>query len=203
MPRAVSTTSSSRIGLDFTAEVRRLCHDVVARLEEFAHVDMQRVGISLCRSRADGRHGLQATLTPLRFEGGARIGRRRGRQYRVERCLDESGRELFYVLSLYLPRFCENSWRDKLITVVHELWHISPQFDGDLRRFAGRCFAHGRSQRAYDAQVSRLVDRWLSASPPPELYGFLHHDFDELCRRHTTVHGTHYRLPKLIPVSAA
>jgi hypothetical protein len=86
---------------------------------------------------------------------------------------------------------------------VHELWHISPQFDGDLRRFAGRCFAHGRSQRAYDAQVSRLVDRWLSASPPPELYGFLHHDFDELCRRHTTVHGTHYRLPKLIPVSAA
>jgi predicted metallopeptidase len=174
----------------------------VARIDDLAHIDMARVGVSLCRSRAAGRHGLQATLTPLRFAGGARVSRRRGRHYRVERCLDQAGRELLYVLSLYLPRFCENPWREKLVTIVHELWHIGPRFDGDLRRFSGRCFAHGRSQRAYDEQVSRLAERWLAADPPAELLEFLRHDFDELCRRFTTVHGTHYRLPKLILVDA-
>lgn len=203
MPHGDSTSAGARVGLDFTAAVRRLCCDLVARVDELAHIDMERVGVSLCRSRADGRHGLQATLTPLRFAGGARIGRRRGRHYKVERCLDERGRELLYVLSLYLPRFCQNPPRDKLVTIAHELWHIGARFDGDLRRFSGRFFAHGRSQRAYDEQVSRLVDRWQQTNPPAGLQEFLRHDFDELCRRHTTVYGTHYRLPKLIPVDAA
>ena len=203
MARTGSTNPRAPLGLDFTAEVRRLCVDLTREIAELSHIEMRRVGVSLCRSRAEGRYGLQATLTPLRFEGGARVGRRRGRQYRVERCLDDEGLELLYVLSLYLPRFCQNPWREKLMTVVHELWHIGPQFNGDLRRFAGRCFAHGRSQRSFDAQVSRLVDSWLASHPAAESLEFLRHEFDELCRRHTTVHGTHYRLPKLIPVDAA
>ncbi|MBX3411809.1 MAG: hypothetical protein KF708_03760 [Pirellulales bacterium] len=203
MARTSSTNARATLGLDFTAEVRRLCSELARQVDELAHIDMRRVGVSLCRSRAEGRFGLQATLTPLRFEGGARIGRRRGRHYRVERCLDESGQELLYVLSLYLPRFCENPWREKLLTIVHEMWHIGPEFNGDLRRFSGRCFAHGRSQRSFDAQVARLVDRWLARKPDLAPFDFLRHDFDELCRRHTTVHGTHYRLPKLIPVDAA
>lgn len=203
MARSSQANARAPHGLDFTAEVRRLCLDLTRDVEELSHIDMGRVGVSLCRSRAEGRHGLQATLTPLRFEGGARVGRRRGRQYRVERCLDESGQELLYVMSLYLPRFCENLWREKLLTVVHELWHIGPQFNGDLRRFAGRCFAHGRSQRSFDAQVTRLVDHWLAGNSAADRFEFLRHDFDELCRRYTTIHGTHYRLPKLIPVDAA
>ena len=42
-------------------------------------------------------------------------------------------------MSFYLPRFCDQSLDEKLSTVMHELWHISPAFDGDIRRLPGRC----------------------------------------------------------------
>jgi hypothetical protein len=84
--------------------------------------------------------------------------------------------------------------------VVHELWHISPRFDGDLRRFGGRCYAHSASQRRYDAKVEQLVDRWLSLEPPASVYNFLRYEFRELVRRYGRVYGVKIPTPKLIPV---
>ena len=65
-------------------------------------------------------------------------------------CCDAAGREMLYILSFYLPRFQNLDFREKLITVLHELWHISPQFNGDIRRHAGRYHAHTHSQAEYD-----------------------------------------------------
>ena len=39
---------------------------------------------------------------------------------------------MLYLLSFYLPRFLKLPWREKLATVIHELWHVNPQFNGDL-----------------------------------------------------------------------
>ena len=94
------------------------------------------------------------------------------------------------------------SFNDKLTTVFHELWHVSPNFDGDIRRHPGRCYAHTGSQKNYDAHVSRLVDRWLSLAPPLEVYGFLRYTYRELVARHGRVFGTKIRTPKLIPVES-
>ena len=44
--------------------------------------------------------------------------------------------------------------RERLLTLVHELYHISPRCDGDLRRFKGRNHAHGHSRKAYDAMLA-------------------------------------------------
>jgi len=84
--------------------------------------------------------------------------------------------------------------------VVHELWHIGPHFDGDLRRHHGRCYAHGPSQAHYDARVEELLEAWLAAGPPEELYEFLKHNFRELVRRHGAVFGLRLRRPRLIPL---
>lgn len=107
---------------------------------------------------------------------------------------------MLYLLSFYLPRFLELPWREKLATVIHELWHVGPEFDGDLRRHAGRCYAHTHSQRKYDEHVAGLVDRWLSLGPPDELHAFLQHDFRELDRRHGPIYGLMLPSPKLIRV---
>ncbi len=107
---------------------------------------------------------------------------------------------MLYLLSFYLPRFLELPWREKLATVIHELWHVSPDFDGDLRRHAGRCYAHSASQRKYDEHVAGLVDRWLELNPPDELHAFLRHDFRELNRRHGPIYGLVLPSPKLIRV---
>jgi hypothetical protein len=189
-----------RSGFDFTSHMRRLCGDMVRRLPELGHVELARVAISFAQTRKAVEHGLYASLTPLRFAEGKRETVRHGRKWTVQRVVDGDGQEMLYLLSFYLPRFLDQPFRHKLTTVVHELWHISPRFDGDLRRFRGRCYAHSGSQKRYDALAEQLVDRWLSREPPASVYNFLRYEFRELVARYGRVYGVKIRAPKLIPV---
>lgn len=187
-------------GFDFTLHMRRLCHDMVERLPELGHIDLSRVAVSFCQTRKAALHGVFASLTPLRFAGGRLETVRRGKRFGIQRLHDSSGHEMLYILTFYLPRFLDLEFREKLATVIHELWHVGPRFDGDLRRFSGRCYAHSGSKKKYDAQVDRLTDRWLALNPPVVLYDFLHSDFRTLAERHGKVFGITIPAPKLIPL---
>ena len=109
-----------------------------------------------------------ASLTPMRFAGGRTHTVRRKRHWGMQRLYSPDGREMLYILAFYLPRYLDLPFREKLTTVLHELWHIGPKFDGDLRRLGARCYAHGSSQKQYDAHVAALSDRWLSLNPPED-----------------------------------
>lgn len=186
-------------GFDFTGAIRAVCADMTRRAAELSHIDMRRVAIGMCQTRNAAMHGVFATLTPLRFEGGRLERTVRGRAHRIQPVVDASGQELLYLLNFYLPRFLNLTLEDKLSTVVHELWHIGPAFDGDLRRHAGRCYAHGHSQRQYDASMDRLTQQWLAADPPHHLYEFLERTFDELAAEHGGVCGQRWPTPKVVP----
>jgi predicted metallopeptidase len=186
---------------DFTHQIRRVCDDMVARLGELAHIDMSRVAVSFCQTRKAVLHGMFASLTPLRFTGGAATAIRRGRPHAIQRVYDAAGREMLYILSFYLPRFQNLEFREKLITVLHELWHISPDFSGDIRRHSGRYHAHTHSQAQYDEEMGRLADRWLAAGPPEELWAFLRHDFRQLAEHHSGIVGLKIRRPRILPLA--
>ena len=170
---------------------------MAARLPELSHVDMDRVAIGFSQTRRNGAQGIYATLTPLRFVGGRLDTVRRGRQWGVQRLYDATGREMLYILRFYLPRFLDLPYAQKLTTVVHELWHIGPDFDGDLRRFNGRCYAHSSSRKNFDAVAEHLARRWLEANPPEELHEFLRQDYRALVQDHGRVFGFHVRTPRL------
>ena len=206
-PRSRRAPASGRLrageaGFDFTSRMRRLIADMVTRLPELRHIDLDRVAISFSQARKRVTYGLQATLTPMRFENGALRGERRGRWFEVQQLLDTQGREMLYILSFYLPRFMDVDFDEKLVTIFHELWHISPYFDGDIRRHPGRCYAHTHSQEEYDAKMARLAKRWLDEAPPEELYTFLHLDFSQLQHQWGRVYGLKITQPKLIPVAS-
>ncbi|QDT01498.1 putative metallopeptidase [Adhaeretor mobilis] len=186
-------------GFDFSAAIESVCRDMIARLPEFSHIDFDRVAISIVQARRNVSHGIYASLTPLRFEGGSREKRTRGRRYLVQTVCDSQGEEYLYILSIYLPRFLNTSLEEKLSTLLHELWHIGPAFDGDLRRHPGRNYAHGNSQREYDALMDRFAQQWLAADPPHTLYEFLEREFTELAAEFGRIHGRHWPAPKLIP----
>ncbi|TWT88096.1 hypothetical protein Mal64_15680 [Pseudobythopirellula maris] len=190
-------------GFDFTTAVAAVCRDMTRRVPELGHIDMDRVAVGFCQARKRGKYGVQATLTPMRFERGAETKRVRGRTYGCSRLFDAQGREQLYLLNFYLPRFQDGPLEEKLTTVVHELWHISAEFDGDLRRHAGRCYAHGSSQKKFDEHAARLAREWLAADPPPGLWAFLELSFDDLVAEHGTVRGARYRAPKLVRLDAA
>jgi predicted metallopeptidase len=188
---------------DFTHHIRRLCDDMVARLPEMAHIDMDRVTVCFCQTRKPVLHGMFASLTPLRFAGGATTAVRRGRTVTIQQVHDASGREMLYILSFYLPRFQNLDFREKLVTVLHELWHISPDFSGDIRRHTGRYHAHTHSQAEYDEQMGCLADRWLAMNPPDDLWRFLHDDFRQLTARHDGIVGLKIRRPRIVPVATS
>jgi hypothetical protein len=172
---------------------------MAARLDEFRHIDMARVAVSFRQTRKRMRHGLYASLTPLRFAGGAVHAVRRGRKMAIQRVVVD-GCEMLYLLNFYLPRFLDLSFREKLTTIAHELLHIGPLFDGDLRRFAGRCYAHSHSHAEFDAQAEQLGQRWLALGPEPGLFGFLQLDFLRLQAMHGAIHGRRIAAPKLLPI---
>jgi predicted metallopeptidase len=196
-PHLARDGSPGPAGFDFTFHLRRLCQDMVARVEELRHIDMGLVAVSSSQTRKPGDSGMYASLTPLRFSGGSREVVRRGRKWTIQRFV-QGGREMLYILNFYLPRFLDLPRGEKLVTVAHELWHIGPQFDGDLRRFGGRFYAHSSSQRQFDAQVEHLVERWLERRPAGMCDDFLSLGFRELVARHGRVYGRRIPAPKLL-----
>ncbi len=184
---------------DFCVAMRILGQDIVARTPSLGHVKFEQIAVVFAQARKRVNYGLYASLTPLRFKDGNLTTKRRGRPYTIQRMFEPGGSELLYILTFYLPRFQDLDLREKLITIFHELWHISPRFDGDIRRHEGRCYAHTGSQAQYDAHMGVLVDAWLAQQPPEALWSFLKLDFTQLHQRWGRVVGQRVPRPRLIP----
>ncbi len=191
---------ASPAGFDITAALTAVCVDLTVRVPELRHIAMDRVALSFCQTRRGSTHGMLAKLTPLRFEGGQLTTERDGQAWTIQR-LFSGQREQWYILSVYLPRFFDLPFEEKLNTLVHELYHISPQFNGDLRRFSGRCYAHSSNHRAYDEIVAVLTQGYLRRrSHRSRLLRFLHEDFTASREIHGAIIGAQVPIPKLIPV---
>ncbi len=189
---------------DYTNALSVVCRDICAKTPIFQKYDLDYVGFSCRTTRNDAQRGVFASLTPLRFEGGARATFRRGAFWKTPNVLDGEGRvKLLYILTIYAPRFLNLSLRDKIETITHELYHISPAFDGDIRRFQGRKYAHGATRKSYDAVVAKHADAWLATDPDPRIWGFLTCDADELTRRFGKVGGWRFPTINLLRIDEA
>jgi hypothetical protein len=186
---------------DFCSHVRALCADVVHHCPELRHIDLSRVLFGMTQARSGRRHGLQARVTPLRFRQGELTRRRRGGGlYQVQRYF-VNGREMLYLVTFCLPRFLDQDFDDKFITLFHELYHISPNFEGDLRRHEGRCALHTHSKRLYDEHMADLARAYLSNGASKSLHAFLRLSFAQLQHRHGSVVGIVVPRPRLLPIA--
>ena len=184
---------------DFCRAMTLLCEDICDRHPEFSHVRMSQVPVTFAQARSPVEWGVQARLTPLRFEGGSPVERRKGRLWTVQRVYHR-GAEALYILTFLLPRFLNLSFDEKLITVFHELYHISPDFNGDIRRFSGSCYMHTGSQKGYDQQMAIFAREYLQMRIPEDLLGFLRLSFAELQAQCGHVVGLRIAIPRLIPL---
>ncbi|MBQ9874279.1 MAG: hypothetical protein IJM30_07430 [Thermoguttaceae bacterium] len=201
----------------YTDALRAVCRDVCAKIREFRRIDVDRVGFSFSVARNNGRYGGWASVTPLRFEGGAlatstvrairetnELGRlvvvRKRLYYKTCSVKDKDGREVLYIFNVMAPRFTNLTPIEKIDTIMHELYHINPEFNGDVRRFPGRNWQHG-DKKAYDAKAASLSREWLATDPDPRLYEFLQYDAKGLTERYGRVVGTKFARPRTIPIS--
>lgn len=180
---------------DFTHAMDRLIRHIVAVCPKFSHVQPDRIIIGHIRTRSPGAHGIYASVQPLRFEGGERTTKRRGRTFEMPQVI-YGGREILYIIYFALPRFIDLDFETKLTTVFHELYHISPSFNGDIRRFRGKNYAHGHSRRVYNERMKALADAYLSKPGAEEYTNFLRMNFEELSAAHGKITGNRVKPPK-------
>ncbi len=186
-------------GLDFGHAIGELCKDIVEHGADFKHLRLPQILFTITQARSAHRHGLQAKVTPLRFRKGQTLEKRRGRLLQVQRYwLDHV--ELLYLVTFCLPRFLNQSFPEKCITLFHELYHIAPEFNGDLRRHEGRYALHTSSKKAYDQSMLRMAEDYLSRTPNRGLHSFLKLNFEQLQACHGTIYGHVVPTPKLIPI---
>jgi hypothetical protein len=105
--------------------------------------------------------------------------------------------EILYLVYFLTPRFFNLPPREKLITVFHELYHISPAFDGDIRRFPGRNFAHGSSTKRYNTLMANLVDDYMAGLDKDALPSFLSSTMPELRASHRVILARRLRAPRM------
>ncbi len=141
--------------VNVTRAVRRLVRDLAARLPELSHVRASRVLVVA----GEARRASRATIRPAHFKETRRrsdAGARRKPLIRVK------GRKILYVVTLRPLWFLDSTPRERIATIVHELYHASTRFDGTLHR--GRL--HSRLPvAAYDRRVRALVERYLAEAP--------------------------------------
>ncbi|MBJ6749095.1 putative metallopeptidase [Geomonas anaerohicana] len=185
--------------LNLTGELERLIYDITLRSPELHHIIPEKLLVCVSSGR-DSRGGSLAKIHPLRFAGGERsVKSRRGR--RSVLCtmpsITHRGEEMLYVIYFLVPRFLELSFREKLITIFHELYHISPACDGDIRRFPGRNYAHGSSTMAYNLLMGQLVDRYLAEIPDRSALDFLEGNLAALRSRHSAIVARRLQAPRI------
>ncbi|HXD89004.1 MAG TPA: hypothetical protein VN641_21110 [Urbifossiella sp.] len=199
--RQAPTRTVGQFPLDFGAAMARLCADIALHCPALRHVRTERVLVAFTPARNRNRFGLQARITPLRFADGGLLRRYRRREYQVQRFFVD-GVEMLYVLAFCLPRFLDQSFDEKLSTIFHELFHMSPAFDGGLRRLDDRCALHSRSKARYEAHVKSLARAYLADQKRPELLAFLRFNYRELWVRHGGIRAALVPRPKLLPVGS-
>ncbi len=186
--------------LNVTGEIERLICRITSIVPELNHVDPSRVLVCVASTRGGGVHGTYAKIHPLRFPGGecsmeARNGRKKvvwsmpGVTYR--------GVDMLYIIYFLVPRFLNLPFREKLITIFHELYHISPDFDGDIRRFPGKNYAHGSSRKRYNAFMARLVDGFLEKLEDESPVKFLHGDMESMRAGYGAIVGRRFPAPRI------
>lgn len=185
---------------DFTSAMTRLFFHIVDVTPGFEHIEPDRVMIAFNQCRSSRIHGVYASCQPLRFEGGERTRMFRGRLFEMP-TVTQDGVEMKYILYFMLPRFMNLDFETKLTTVFHEIYHISPKFNGDIRRFKGKNYAHGHSRKVYNDRMRAMMEEYLKKPGSKELASFMKSSFRDISSLHGGVTGTSIRPPRPQPVT--
>ena len=149
--------------LNLNRAIRALMRDLAVRSPEFAHLIPARVLIVA----GEARRASRGSVKPLAF-ARARSRDSTGARKPVVRV---DGRRMLYCVTLRPLFFRDARPEQRIETLLHELYHVSPAFDGTLdpsRR-------HTRLGASFSRTFRPVVRRYLRQCPPEVLAPFAHH----------------------------
>jgi predicted metallopeptidase len=140
--------------------IRALLEDIVRRMPEFAHVNPARVLVVA----GEARRASRGTVKPLAFAGG----KSRDAHGHRKPIVKVQGARMLYCITLRPLFFRDSSPQERVETVIHELFHVSPKFDGTLDRRR----RHERMGARFGRKLRPLVRRYLKECPADVLVPF-------------------------------
>ncbi len=187
--------------IDLSQALTAVIADIALRCPPLGHIDVNRLLVCVGSNRG-GRHGgLYGKLIPLRFKDGSSLLRYRGKIYALPE-ITNNGSYCLYIIYFYMPRFFDLPWEEKLRVIFHELYHISPRFDGDIRRMGAVKTAHGHSKKHYDSLFDselRLYKNIIHETPHVK---FLALNTMELYTRYQIVTAVRMKHPRPVIINS-
>lgn len=140
--------------------MRALIEHVAATMPEFSHIDASQVLVVA----GEARRASRSTVKPLAFRKGRRVDSLGRRKPTVK----VFGKRMLYSITLRPLFFRKSTPRERVATLLHELFHISARFDGTLddhRR-------HAKAGDGFEKRFKPLEKRYWKQCPPHILEPF-------------------------------
>lgn len=187
---------SQRPEIDMTGELTKVMNDICSKTPEFSHINTNQVVLALSNTRNKSLYGTFAKIVPLRFPDGSDSKIHKGNIYRFQQ-LPVPGGYALYVIYFYFPRFFLHPFEKRLLTLIHELYHISPKFDGTVRRIGSR--AHGASRNKFNDNLQPIIDNYMRKLPDDDMLRIMRTDLPTL-QQQGNLFAARISMPKAILV---
>ena len=134
--------------------ITALIRHIARTMPEFSHIRASRILVIA----GEARRASRGTVKPLAFAGGRSTEKATGRRKPVVKI---RGRWMLYSITLRPLFFRDSSARDRVETILHELFHVSNAFDGTL----DRQLRHARMGKDFGRMLRPLVRRYMKECP--------------------------------------
>jgi predicted metallopeptidase len=172
-----------------------LLHDIITATPLFSHIDMNRVLVCSAYNKKVTGGGIFAKVVPLRFENGVTVKKFRNHWYAFPKIMN-NGFEILYIVYFYIPRYFDLPAYEKLNVAFHELYHINPEFNGDVRRMGAYKFSHGYSKEHFNNQFKDELSHYYNKVKNTPLYAILEMNFAQIAEHFETVYTRNMKVPR-------
>jgi hypothetical protein len=184
--------------LNITDTLTVITEHIISVTPLFQHIDMSRCLVLLSTNRKKTRSAIFGKVVPLRFKDGEDTTLYRGTLFQMPR-VTVNQRDLLYLIYYYMPRFIDLPAEEKLNVMFHELYHISPLFNGDIRRMGEKKAAHGHSRDHYDSLYSDELREYLKIVRETPFMKFLNMNSKALFK-HFKITANRMKIPKPVKI---
>jgi predicted metallopeptidase len=185
--------------INITDILTEIIKEITTRSGSFSHIDTKKVTVCLGSNRNSSRGSIYGKLVPLKFKDGSDKLQFRGRYYTIPEIINDGIAQL-YAVYFYLPKFFNLSAEEKLRVIFHELYHISPEFNGDIRRMGSVKKAHGSSKKRFDLKFEKEVKLFFEYISNTAYLDFLVMDSKSLHKNYR-VYARRMKIPKPVVVN--
>ena len=186
--------------IDITEVLTHIIYEIIKHTKIFHNININKLLVCISSNRNSGRGGgIFGKLVPMRFEEGSAIKKFKGRYYSMPEIVHNK-EKILYLIYFYMPRFFDLEPMEKLNVIFHELFHISPDFNGDIRRVSKHKAAHGHCKKHFDSQYSQELESFYEYIKETSYMKFLALDSKKIHETFGKVTGRRLKVPKPVLV---